>query len=113
MSMLSLIPRLPDSLQSYLSESYLQIQKAYTALPPPAQQYLESAAKYTHIDQVPPNALAGTVRTRQRAIFNSIGNTMLNERAGLISNYCCCHESLGRLQSVEQSWSTTPVAVWT
>ncbi|KAH8595732.1 BAG domain-containing protein [Bisporella sp. PMI_857] len=59
MSMLSIIPRLPDSLQSYLSDGYLQIQKAYTALPPPAQEYLESAAKYTHINQVPPNALAG------------------------------------------------------
>jgi hypothetical protein len=59
--MSSLIPRLPDSLQSYLETSYGQVQKAYTALPPPAQQYLESAAKYTHIDEVPPTALAGTV----------------------------------------------------
>jgi hypothetical protein len=59
--MSSLIPRIPDSLQSYLISSYLPFRKAYTALPPPAQQYLESAAKYTHIDEVPPTALAGTV----------------------------------------------------
>lgn len=58
--MSSLIPRLPDSLQSYLESSCLPFQKAYTALPPPAQQYLESAAKYIHIDEVPPTALAGT-----------------------------------------------------
>lgn len=58
--MSSIIPRLPDSLQSYLQSSYFQVQKAYTALPTPAQQYLESAAKYTHIDEVPPTALAGT-----------------------------------------------------
>lgn len=60
MSMSSLI-RLPDSLQSYITSSYLPFQKAYTALPPPVQQYLESAVNYTHIDQVPPTALAGTV----------------------------------------------------
>ncbi|KAG9242345.1 BAG domain-containing protein [Calycina marina] len=80
MSMLSLIPRLPDSLQSYLSDSYLQIQKAYTALPPPAQHYLESAAKYTHINQIPPNALAGTAlvliaaAAMSRWVFNSWGD---------------------------------------
>src|ERR1700710_879385 len=59
--MSSLIPRLPDSFQSYLESSYLPFHKAYTALPPPAQQYLESAAKYTHIYEVPPTAIAGTV----------------------------------------------------
>ena len=58
--MSSLIPRLPDSLQSYLDTSLLQVQKAYTALPPSAQHCLEAAAKYTHIDEVPPTALAGT-----------------------------------------------------
>jgi hypothetical protein len=75
--MLSIIPRLPDSLQSYLSDGYLQIQKAYTALPPPAQEYLESAAKYTHINQVPPNALAGIVclETRNDNTMDSL--TML------------------------------------
>lgn len=95
MSTLSLLPRLPDSLQSYLSESYLQIQKAYTALPPPAQQYLESAAKYTHLDQVPPNALAGTVRRWERAVQLEV--FLLTSAQGPSPNNCCCHESLGKL----------------
>jgi len=56
----SAIQRLPDSLQSYLDTTVHHLQSVYSQLPEPAQAYLESAAKYTHIDQVPPTALAGS-----------------------------------------------------
>jgi hypothetical protein len=59
--MSSIIPRLPDSLQSYLDASLSSLSKAYYQLPEPAQQYLESAAKVTHLDQLPPSAVAGTL----------------------------------------------------
>jgi len=57
----SILQRLPDSLQSYLSTSLKHLQTAYSSLPPSTQTYLESAAKYTHLDSIPPTALAGSV----------------------------------------------------
>lgn len=50
----SILQRLPDSLQSYLDTSLSHLQSAYSSLPPSTQSYLESAAKYTHLDSVPP-----------------------------------------------------------
>lgn len=59
--MSSIIPRLPDSLQSYIDDSLSSLSKAYTSLPGPAQQYLNAAAKATGLDQLPPTAaLAAT-----------------------------------------------------
>lgn len=55
------IQHLPDSLQTYLDTTFHHLQSAYSQLPEPAQAYIEQAAKYTHIDQVPPTALAGSV----------------------------------------------------
>lgn len=54
--MSSIIPRLPDSLQSYLDDSFSSLSKAYSFLPGPAQQYLNAAAKATRLDQLPPSA---------------------------------------------------------
>jgi hypothetical protein len=54
--MSSIIPRLPDSLQSYIDESLSSLSKAYSSLPGPAQQYLNAAAKATRLDQLPPSA---------------------------------------------------------
>jgi hypothetical protein len=54
--MSSIIPRLPDSLQSYLDDSLSSLSKAYSSLPGPAQQYLNAAAKATGLDQLPPSA---------------------------------------------------------
>jgi hypothetical protein len=60
--MSSIIPRLPDSLQSYIDDSLSSLSKAYTSLPGPAQQYLNAAAKATRLDQLPPSAaLAATL----------------------------------------------------
>lgn len=60
--MSSIIPRLPDSVQSYLSDSVSSISKAYSSLPGPAQQYLNAAARAAHLDQLPPSAaLAATL----------------------------------------------------
>ncbi|KAE9379436.1 hypothetical protein N431DRAFT_541015 [Stipitochalara longipes BDJ] len=56
----SVLQRLPDSLQSYLDTSISHLQSAYSSLPPSTQSYLESAAKYTHLDSVPPT-IAGSV----------------------------------------------------
>ncbi|KAI9646011.1 hypothetical protein NHQ30_005449 [Ciborinia camelliae] len=56
----SAIQRLPDSLQSYLDITSHHLQSAYSQLPEPAQAYIQQAAKYTHIDQVPPTTLAGS-----------------------------------------------------
>jgi hypothetical protein len=56
----SVLQRLPDSLQSYLDTSLSHLQSAYSSLPPSTQNYLESAAKYTHLDSVPPT-VAGSV----------------------------------------------------
>ncbi|KAF7930074.1 hypothetical protein EAE99_004267 [Botrytis elliptica] len=56
----SAIQRLPDSLQTYLDTTVQHLQSAYSQIPEPAQAYIEQAAKYTHIDQVPPTALAGS-----------------------------------------------------
>jgi hypothetical protein len=50
----SIIQRLPDSLQSYVSS-------AYSYLPPPAQSYLQTAAKATYFDKVSPAALTSTL----------------------------------------------------
>lgn len=51
--MSSILPRLPDSLQSYIDDS---LSSAYSSLPGPAQQYLNAAAKATRLDQLPPSA---------------------------------------------------------
>jgi hypothetical protein len=61
--MSSIIPRLPDSLQSYLDDSLSSLSKAYSSLlPGPAQQYLNAAAKATRLDQLPPStALTATL----------------------------------------------------
>jgi hypothetical protein len=59
--MSSLIPRLPDSLQSYVDTSLSSVSKAYSSLPEPAQQYINAATKAAHLDQLPPSALAGTL----------------------------------------------------
>jgi hypothetical protein len=56
----SILSRLPDSLQSYLDTSLTYLQSAYSSLPPSTQSYLESAAKATHLDNVPPT-VAGSV----------------------------------------------------
>ncbi|KAA8568618.1 hypothetical protein EYC84_007632 [Monilinia fructicola] len=56
----SAIQRIPDSLQPYLDTTFHHLQSAYSQLPEPAQAYIEQAAKYTHIDRVPPTALAGS-----------------------------------------------------
>ena len=50
----SLIQRLPDALQSYITT-------AYDSLPSPAQSYLDSVGRATHLDQIPPTALASTL----------------------------------------------------
>lgn len=57
----SAIQRLPDSFQSYFNNVIIQLNKAYQHLPEPAKEYLHSAAKYTHLDSVPPTALAGSI----------------------------------------------------
>jgi hypothetical protein len=46
----SLVQGLPDSLQGYISS-------AYESLPPPVQSQIVTAAKATHLDQVPPTVL--------------------------------------------------------
>jgi hypothetical protein len=56
----SVLQRLPDSLQSYIDTSLSHLQSAYSSLPPSTQSYIESAAKYTHLDSVPPT-VAGSV----------------------------------------------------
>ncbi|ESZ92306.1 hypothetical protein SBOR_7297 [Sclerotinia borealis F-4128] len=56
----SAIQHLPNSLQSYLDSTLHHLQSAYSQLPEPAQAYIEQAAKYTHIDRVPPTTLAGS-----------------------------------------------------
>jgi hypothetical protein len=56
----SIVQRLPDSLQSYLDTSLSHLNSAYSSLPSSTQSYIESAAKYTHLDSVPPT-VAGSV----------------------------------------------------
>ncbi|CAG8984123.1 hypothetical protein HYALB_00006225, partial [Hymenoscyphus albidus] len=57
----SIIQRLPDPLQTYIDSSILQLSKAYAQLPPSTRAYISDAAKYTHLDNVSPTALAGSV----------------------------------------------------
>jgi hypothetical protein len=57
----SIIQHLPDPLQSYIDTSLERLSAAYSQLPPSTQSYLASAAKYTHLDSVPPTALAGSI----------------------------------------------------
>ncbi|TAQ89026.1 hypothetical protein B7494_g2614 [Chlorociboria aeruginascens] len=47
--------------RSYINTAFLQLHKVYGQLPEPAQEYLHTAAKYTHLDQIPPTALASSV----------------------------------------------------
>jgi len=56
----SILQRLPDSLQSSIDTSLSHLQSAYSSLPPSTQSYIESAAKYTRLDSVPPT-VAGSV----------------------------------------------------
>lgn len=55
-TLLSIIQHLPDSLQSYLDTSLTHLQSAYESLSPSTQTAISTAAKYTHLDQVPPSA---------------------------------------------------------
>lgn len=56
----TILQRLPESLQTYIDTSLTHLQSAYSSLPPSTQSYIESAAKYTHLDSVPPS-VAGSV----------------------------------------------------
>jgi hypothetical protein len=64
----SLIQRLPDSLQSYIDIALDHLSKAYTQLPPPAREYIHTAAKTTHLDT--PAALAGTAAVLLAATYS-------------------------------------------
>lgn len=55
----SLVQRLPDSLQGYVSTAATQLEKAYLSLPDPARDTLNIAAKYAHVDS--PEALTGVL----------------------------------------------------
>ncbi|TVY54677.1 hypothetical protein LCER1_G003509 [Lachnellula cervina] len=57
----SFIQRLPDPLQTYVDTSLERLSAAYSLLPPSTQSYIASAAKYTHLDSLPPTALAGSI----------------------------------------------------
>ncbi|TVY36982.1 hypothetical protein LSUB1_G004350 [Lachnellula subtilissima] len=57
----SFIHRLPDPLQTYVDTSLERLSAAYSQLPPSTQNYIASAAKYTHLDSLPPTALAGSI----------------------------------------------------
>ena len=59
--MSSVTQRLPDSLQSARDLAFSNLHKAYTQLPEPTQSYLESAAKFAYLDQIPLTALAGSL----------------------------------------------------
>lgn len=54
----SLIQRLPDLLQSYAETAIDQLSIAYSYIPPPAREYLDSAAKQLPLDS--PAAIAAT-----------------------------------------------------
>jgi hypothetical protein len=66
----SALQRLPDSFQSYLDTTTLLLHKAYSSLPESAQSQLSSLAVYTHLDTVPPTALAGSFLLVFVAIFS-------------------------------------------
>ncbi|KAF4631897.1 hypothetical protein G7Y89_g6231 [Cudoniella acicularis] len=55
------VQRLPDPLQSYIDTSLSQIAAAYSHLPPSTQTYISNIVNYTHLDSVPPAALAGSI----------------------------------------------------
>lgn len=57
----SVIQRLPDPLQSFIETSLERLAAAYSQLPPSTQSYLAGAAKFTHLDSIPPTALAGSI----------------------------------------------------
>lgn len=48
----SLIHRLPDALQSYLSTSLAHLHTAFASLPPSTQSAIAAAARVTHLDRV-------------------------------------------------------------
>jgi hypothetical protein len=58
---------LPDPLQSYISTTLVQLQNAYSHLPP----YLESAAKYTYLDTAPVAGTLAVVLTTVAAVSMS------------------------------------------
>jgi hypothetical protein len=56
----SVLQHLPDSLQSYIDTSIETLQTAYSSLSPSTQNYISTAAKYTHLDSVPPTTLVSS-----------------------------------------------------
>lgn len=54
----TILAKLPDSLQSYFDSSLVQLQSAYSSLPPSTQAHLATLYKTTHLDSIPPPALA-------------------------------------------------------
>jgi hypothetical protein len=57
----TLLTRLPDSLQSYLSTTLTQLDAAYSALPTSTQQQLSAAYKTAHLDAIPPSTLTASL----------------------------------------------------
>jgi hypothetical protein len=57
----SVIQRLPDSLQSFVDTVIVQLNSAYLQLPDPVQEYIQTAAKFAHLESVPPTALVGSI----------------------------------------------------
>lgn len=47
--------------KTYIDASLKHLSTAYSQLPPSAQIYVAKAVKYTHLDSVPPTALAGSI----------------------------------------------------